>query len=238
MNYRILKVFKGSAAIALLLNLHQGYTAEGTVQELRESYSQGDNASLVELALYYAQGESELGNSDTAMDVSFNLLSIAANRHNNPVAQVNLGVFYQFGLSIDVNHARAAYWYDKAATNGNQSAVVKLADLYSRGVGTDVNASQAAELYTEAAEAGSPDAQVELGYMYEVGDIGEVNFEEARKWYEQAAQGGSEIGQYNLAEMYELGKGGPVDLDKAKEFYGLAAQQGLQEATEALARIK
>ena len=222
------------AAAALLVSSTGAFANEESIPEWQQAVVDGSPEALVELALFY--GTNPAGADEQR---AFDLLFIAANRFDQPVAQVNLGVFYQFGgEGMNVDLPRAAYWYARAARSGNPAAQSRLADLYSRGSGTDVNFEKAADLYTKAADSGFAEAQVELGYIFEMGDLGEVDYDAAMGLYQEAADQGNVIAQYNLAEMYELGKGGPVNLDQARSWYGRSAEGGLDEAKEALQRLQ
>lgn len=222
------------AVAALFVASTVAYANEESIPEWQQAVVDGSSEALVELALFY--GTNPAGADEQR---AFDLLFIAANRFDQPVAQVNLGVLYQFGgEGVSVDLPRAAYWYSRAARSGNAAGQARLADLYSRGSGTEVNFEKAADLYTKAADSGLADAQVELGYIFEMGDLGEIDYDAAMSLYQKAADQGNVIAQYNLAEMYELGKGGPVNLDQARSWYGRSADGGLEEAREALQRLQ
>jgi len=177
--------------------------ANEDVSLLEIAAADGSSEALIELALFYGQDEE---NKDELR--AFDLLLIAANRFDSSVAQINLGVMYQFGGDgIEVDESRAAYWYSRAARSGSLSPQSKLADMYSRGIGTPAS-------------------------------IGQVDYNLALDLYQSAAEQGNVIGQYNLAEMYELGKGTAVNLAEARRWYSLAAEQGLVEATDALQKLQ
>jgi len=228
------QVIRSSLISLVFLSSVGQATDEETLAEWRDAVVEGSQEAVVELALYYGQNQTN-GDEQRAFD----LLLIAANRFDQPVAQINLGVIYQFGgEGINVDVARAAYWYSRAARSNNPAAQAKLADLYSRGVGTEEDFEKAAELYKKSSDSGFADAQVELGYIYETGYLGAVDFPAAMDLYLKAAEQGDQIGQYNLAEMYELGKGVAVDIDQARIWYSRSADRGLQEAKDALQRLQ
>jgi len=171
------------ALLLLLLSVSAAQSNED-VSSLEIAAADGSSEALIELALFYGQDEE---NKDEKR--AFDLLLIAANRFDNSIAQINLGVMYQFGGDgIGVDESRAAYWYSRAARSGSLSAQSKLADMYSRGIGTPANPDKAADLYRSAADGGFADAQVELGYLHETGEIGQVDYNLALDLYQSAWQ--------------------------------------------------
>jgi hypothetical protein len=80
------------------------------------------------------------------------------------------------------DHARAVYWYDKAANLGNTRAQTQLARMYATGVGVAKNDSEAATWSRLAAEQGSADAQALLADFYVKGWGVPVDHEQAALW--------------------------------------------------------
>jgi len=207
---------------------------ERNLVDLQQKVVEGSSVALTKLAIYYGE-EATPPDSIRAVD----LLTIAAIRYSDPIAQLNLGIVYQSGVDgVDADIGRAAYWYGRASEAGNADAQMRLGELYMRGEGTAVDRNKAVNFFTKASDNGFAPAQVELGYMYEMGEFGSVDYDIARMLYEKAAAQGEVIAQYNLAEMYELGKGVDVDKALARQWYTAAAEQGLQEAVEALQRLE
>ena len=70
-------------------------------------------------------------------------------------AQVSLAEAYLNGEhGIEMNHELAAFWYRKAADQGDADAQRELAAMYDEGVGVQQDKKQAMELYERAAEGG------------------------------------------------------------------------------------
>lgn len=73
---------------------------------------------------------------------------------------------YEQGLGVRRNDQEAAFWYRKAAAEGNQAAQYNLGSMYARGRGVSKSEPEAAEWYARAAEQGHTAAQFELGMAY------------------------------------------------------------------------
>jgi hypothetical protein len=70
---------------------------------------------------------------------------------------------------LAADYKQAAFWYGKAAVQGNTVAQIHLADLYRDGRGVPRDMAQAAAWYRKAAELGDAGAQGTLGILYSVG---------------------------------------------------------------------
>lgn len=61
----------------------------------------------------------------------------------NPVAQFDLGTFYDQGIGVKKSYAEAARWYRKAAEQGEVAAQYNLAIMYDTGEGVERDIVQA-----------------------------------------------------------------------------------------------
>ena len=50
-------------------------------------------------------------------------------------AQLFLGVLYRYGLGVEKDPVRSAYWYERAANNGDVDAQGEMGFLYEQGYG-------------------------------------------------------------------------------------------------------
>lgn len=67
---------------------------------------------------------------------------VAADK-DNPIAQNNLGVFYEQGIEVGKSYRRAAQWYKKSAEVGYPFAQYNLGVLYLNGKGVKKNQDEA-----------------------------------------------------------------------------------------------
>ena len=133
-----------------------------------------------------------------------------------------------------LNYEKAAYWYLKAAEQGNGSAMNNLANCYKHGNGVEKDSIKAVEWYKKSAQQGAPWAQHNLAICYEKGEGVRRNYRSAIKWYTKAAEQGAVLSQFNLAACYEEGQGVEKDIRKAIYWYNEAAKQGSRSALKKL----
>lgn len=105
--------------------------------------------------------------------------------------------------------------------------------------------AEAFPLDLKAAEAGSPRAMVHIGWYYENGYVpasvgaGTPDYAaEAFRWYNMASEQDYGPGHYCVGTCLENGTGISIDTDSALHYYTLAALQGLEDAEDAIGRLK
>ena len=140
-----------------------------------------------------------------------------ANRGDS-TAQDWLGAYHQ----RTGDAARALFWYEKSARQGNVTAQNNLGTLYASGIGTPKNLAQAVYWYRKAAEQGNATAQNNLGILYHEGQGVAQNDKLSADWLSKAANQGNAQAQYNLSELYAQGEGRPRNLVIAYALYLLA----------------
>ena len=118
--------------------------------------------------------------------------------------QYNLGLYYENGQGVTQDYVRAAYWYRRAAEQGDAEAQDRLAHLYNYGLGVTQDYAQAAQWYRKAAEQGNADAQFGLGVLYSNGDGVTQDYAQAAIWYRKAAEQGDAEAQSSLVAVQEL----------------------------------
>ncbi|ASK79105.1 hypothetical protein CF386_08525 [Paraphotobacterium marinum] len=142
-------------------------------------------------------------------------------------AQYELGEKYLFGSSeYPKNYSKAAFWFEKAAQQGDELAQFNLGWMYQKGQGVKQNNFKSYQWYLKAATKGLSVAQNNLAIMYFNGFGTNVNYKKALIWFKKAASSGYAPAESNLANMYLLGKGGYKDYDKAFSLYKKSAFQG------------
>ena len=75
----------------------------------------------------------------------------AGARHGAAIAMYDLGVFYQNGIGVSQDYAKAREWYEKAAAKDNAWAMTNLGTLYEHGEGVSQDYAKAREWYEKAA---------------------------------------------------------------------------------------
>jgi TPR repeat protein len=137
-----------------------------------------------------------------------------------------LGVFYNFGIEVNVDKQKAFELYQNAANLGDTSGIISLGYCYEKGIGTGVNRKKAFELYQKAANLGNPRGIRNLGYCYFNGIGTTFDYQKAFKLFQKSTNLGNTLGIINLGYCFENGIGTNVDMQKAFELYQKAANLG------------
>ncbi len=149
----------------------------------------------------------------------------------DPAAAYEIGHRFLDGINIPASAARAAEWFEFAASNGSVPAAYRLGAIYEKGMeGVARDVARARTLYEQAANAGNVRAMHNLGVLLAAGLNGEPDYRAAAQWFARAAECGVRDSQYNLAVLYARGFGVAVDLPKAWSWFSLAAAAGDAEA--------
>lgn len=96
----------------------------------------------------------------------------------SPAEQCNLGNKYFSGDGVAKDFSKAAYWYEKSASQGNAEAQQQLGFLYMHGLGVEKNFQKALDWLLMSANQKYAPAYMCLGYLYE-----DNNKEYAIKWF-------------------------------------------------------
>lgn len=130
-------------------------------------------------------------------------------------AQAILGQMYSSGSGVPQNHAKAAFWYRKAAEQGHVKAQTSLGVMYEMGTGVPQDEKEAASWFRKAAEQGHGEALYTLGGIYERGRGAiPADLVQAHMWFDIAVAAGFDIAQDNLAEIEA--KMSPEQIEKAR----------------------
>jgi TPR repeat protein len=70
---------------------------------------------------------------------------LALNDHAE--AQLFMAVLYRYGLGVERDQARAAYWYEQAASNGDVDAQSEIGFFYETGLGVKQDVWEAQSWY-------------------------------------------------------------------------------------------
>ena len=154
---------------------------------------------------------------------------------NHVGAQNYLGRLYACSRAYGYpeNPEKSAYWYRKAAEQGDGFSQRQLGSCYESGYGVPQDYSQAVYWYRKAAENEKPPvAQKNLArlYRYRLNDPAQAVY-----WYRKAAQWDKDS-QLELGRCYENGYGTAKDDSQALYWYRKAAEADYRPAQRELSR--
>jgi hypothetical protein len=135
---------------------------------------------------------------------------------------------------VDVDKAKAAQLYGKAAEQGLAEAQHDLAACCAIGAGVKVDKAKAEQLYARAAEQGDARAKFAVSVCYHFGLGVEVNNAKAAQLYGHAAEQGHANARWFLGLCYEHGRGIPHDMGAAMALYRQAIEGGWVSANASL----
>ena len=123
-------------------------------------------------------------------------------------AQKKLAECFEFGLlCLDIDLKSAAYWYRKAAEQGDAEAQYDVYEFYRNGKGVEKDLKEAIRWLEMAANGGYAFAMEVMGDCCLRG-VGVPKREtEAFQWYQKAVEHGSVSAMQSLARCYEEGIG-------------------------------
>ena len=196
------------ACLELPFICENGYGYERiSLEEANSYFYKAYNLGSMDAAFWIARKAEIAGNNEKAIKYY-----AIASKNGHPIAQNNLGYFYENGIGVDKDITKAFNFYTSAAKKGCVYAQKNLADCYYYGKGTAENNEQAVFWYQKAAEKNYADAQNMLGVCYYNGYGVEQDYETAYYWQEKAAELGLWAAQRNVAglifdsEEYGLGR--------------------------------
>jgi TPR repeat protein len=159
------------------------------------------------------------------------------NNQDNPDSAFLLGVFYHFGITINIDKQKAFKFYQNAANLGNIPGIIGLGYCYEEGIGSIIDKQKAFELYKEAANLGNPRGINNLGSCYDCGIGTSVDKKKAFKLYQKAMNLGNILAVCNLGYCYDEGIGTIIDKQKAFELYQKGSNLGNSTAKYNLASM-
>ena len=109
---------------------------------------------------------SEPGTGVAVDKLELKAMTLAADAEHSNEAKFRLGLCYQNGDGVEVNHIEAVKWFALAATMGDANSQCSLGNAYFSGDGVDAaDRSEAIKWWKLAAEGGSEKAQTLLGLI-------------------------------------------------------------------------
>ncbi|MDE7083958.1 MAG: sel1 repeat family protein, partial [Clostridia bacterium] len=73
-----------------------------------------------------------------------------------------LAICYEDGVGVEIDVEKAAYWYKRAAEQGEERAQFNIAVCYENGLGVKKDLEKAVKWYKKAAEQDDEDAEKAL----------------------------------------------------------------------------
>jgi hypothetical protein len=136
------------------------------IEKLKKDAFNGDLNAQLMLGLDYDFGTGVNQNYSEAA----RWYQLAANR-GNPIAQNNLGRFFQYGVGgKSTDYHQAMTLYQQSADQGFPPAQCNIGYMYDLGLGVPTNKVEAITWYRDAAQQGYPEAMMNLGICYRDGN--------------------------------------------------------------------
>lgn len=133
--------------------------------------------------------------------------------------EIELAAAYYAGRGVTRDEKMAAYWYEKAARNGDPEAENEIGYFYQTGTGVTRDMARALHWYQLSAASGYTNAKVNLGVLYQRGTGVEKNAEMAMRLFQEAAAKGNGAAAAYLGDMYYFGSGVKQDRTEAEKWY-------------------
>jgi len=186
---------------------------------LTDSANQGYAPAQARLGTMYVRGDSVP--RDIATGISW--MTKAAQQGLGD-AQVSLGITYWDYLQPP-DFDKAAYWFEKAAEQGDARGQSNLAGAYMRGQGVPKDAAKGIYWYRNAAEQGYPDAEFALGLAYQYGTGVPKDDALAVSWYRKGVAQGNLRSMLSLGAFYANGWSVPKDEVAALALFDLSVDK-------------
>lgn len=151
--------------------------------------------------------------------------------------ELKLGGDFLVGRGVPKDPARSAYWYRKAADQGNPEAQAELGYFYSTGIGVQANPAEAAKWFVRAMAGGSRTAKLNLAVMYLKGRGVRRDPRLGIDLLNELAKADDARAETYLGLAYYLGYGVNTDHGLAEKWFTLAAKQHRAEAQYAMGTL-
>jgi TPR repeat protein len=151
--------------------------------------------------------------------------------------ELMLAAAYFMGRGVPRDLSQSAYWYRKAANQGDPGAQVQLGYFYQAGIGVPRDDSEAVRWYQRAAAGGSVRGKLNLAVMYLNGTGVRQDTPEACRLLRSAANEKDGTAEAYLGVMSYFGVGMPVDKSAAEKWFQEGAKHHSPEAEFDLASL-
>lgn len=133
--------------------------------------------------------------------------------------EIKLANDYLAGRGVVRDFKQSAYWFEKAAKQGDPQAQMQIGYFYDAGVGVPKDPELAAHWYQLAASGGVAAANVNLGVLYFWGIGVKKNEQLAIQLFREAAKHKSGLADCYLGDVYYQGAAVPRDAAAAEQWY-------------------
>jgi TPR repeat protein len=137
--------------------------------------------------------------------------------------QRHLGWTFNNGNGVEKDYKKSAYWFEKAALQGDIKSQKRLGYMYIKGEGVEQDYDQALYWLEKAALQGNKAATGSMGHLYK---NKKKDYQKAIYWYKKAILLNHAGAATQLGHMHRDGWGFEKDINKAFEWYTKAAKQG------------
>lgn len=170
----------------------------------------------------------------------------AGNPQNNPQSnprtrtiqqELRLAGEYLVGKGVAKDPAQAAYWFRKAADQGDPGAQNELGYLYIWGIGVDRDETQAFKWFARAAGAGLQQGKLNLAVMYLKGIGMARDTGMARDLLTELAEKGNGRAADYLGILYFEGYNVPQDRSVAEQWFARSAKDKNPEGEYAMGQL-
>jgi TPR repeat protein len=151
--------------------------------------------------------------------------------------EMELAADYFVGRGVPKDLSRSAYWYRKAADQGNPAAQLYLGYMYTVGMGVPQDRAEAVRWYRRAASSNDSTAKVNLAALYMRGEGVKQDMQEGLRLLHSAAEKGDGRADAYLGLASYLGSGTPVDIAAAEAWFKLGVKRHAPEAECFLAML-
>jgi TPR repeat protein len=134
------------------------------------------------------------------------------------------------GRGVPKDAERAAYWYRKAADQGDPAAQAELGYFYASGIGVRADQAEAAKWYERAMAGGSRTAKLNLAVMYLKGTGIKRDPQLGIDLLHELSKGKDPRAESYLGIVYFMGYGVKADHALAEKWFAQAAKQHRAEA--------
>ncbi|MFC3120773.1 tetratricopeptide repeat protein [Agaribacter flavus] len=152
-----------------------------------------------------------------------------ANKENG-LAQFNVALFYQLGLSTKTDKAEACHWFHRAAINNMPGAMQQVGNCFAHGLGGQIDINQAIHWYTKAYQQGVHATYCQIGLLYLKGEGVQKDTGKAVDMCLKGAELGAFNAQVVMAKWYFYGTHVKQDYQKAFFWLQYAANKKSPES--------
>ena len=174
--------------------------------------------------------------SDTSPDITTEDVHTRASAGHLP-EELKLASDYLAGRGVSRDLSQAAYWYRKAAEQGDPGAQVELGYFYLAGIGVKPNAEEAVRWFQRASVSGSSTGKLDLAVLYLKGTGVPRDTQLGLELLNELAKRDDPRGEAYLGLVYILGIGVERNPVAAEHWFEKAAKHHSPEGQYAMGTL-